>query len=237
MKDFDLKELSRCDGRDGNPTCIAHGGRVFDVSKSRLWAGGHHMNRHRAGNDLTADIKAAPHGLEVLERYPRIGALKKEEAPDMERPGALSWLFARSPFLRRHPHPMTVHFPIVFMFSVPLFNVIYLMTGIKSFELTALHCLGAGILFTPLALITGLATWWVNYCAKPLRAVTIKMWASGFMVITQVAVFVWRIAAPDVLNSFGLGSAVYFLLVVSLLILVSIIGWFGASLTFPLEEE
>ena len=149
MKEFDLKELSACDGRKGRRTCIAHGDRVIDVSESDLWKGGLHMQRHHAGNDLTSDIKLAPHGLEVLERYPQVGILKKEDSPEIKVPKALAWLLDRYPILKRHPHPMTVHFPIVFMFAVPLFNVLYLITGFKSFEITALHCLGAGILFTP----------------------------------------------------------------------------------------
>jgi predicted heme/steroid binding protein/uncharacterized membrane protein len=235
VKEFDRKELSKYNGEDGNRTYIAHGDRVIDVSKSQLWEGGLHMNRHHAGNDLTADIEAAPHGLEVLERYPQVGILKVEEAPKIKIPKALQWLLARFPFLKRHPHPMTVHFPIVFMFAVPLFNVMYLITGVKSFEITALHCLGAGILFTPVSVITGLSTWWLNYFAKPMREVTIKMCCSGLMVATQIAVFVWRILDPDVLEAFGFGSVVYLFLVMSLFMLVSITGWFGASLTFPME--
>jgi uncharacterized membrane protein len=113
----------------------------------------------------------------------------------------------------------------------------YLITGFKSFEITALHCLGAGILFTPVAVMTGLFRWWPKYLARPVRAVTIKKRVSLILVVTQIAVFVWRFLAPDVLDTFGFGSVAYCFLVMSLFMLVSIIGWFGASLTFPLEEE
>jgi uncharacterized membrane protein len=208
---------------------------VIDVSESDLWKGGLHMQRHHAGNDLTSDIKLAPHGLEVLERYPQVGILKKEDSPEIKVPKALAWLLDRYPILKRHPHPMTVHFPIVFMFAVPLFNVLYLITGFKSFEITALHCLGAGILFTPVSVVTGLMTWWLNYFARPMTPVTIKQWVSVLLVGAQIAVFVWRILVPDILNTFGFGSVIYFFLVLSLFMLVTIIGWFGASLTFPVE--
>ena len=50
---------------------VVHKGRVIDVSQSRLWASGLHMNRHHAGNDLSADIQAAPHAPDVLDRYPQ----------------------------------------------------------------------------------------------------------------------------------------------------------------------
>ena len=88
------------------------------------------------------------HGPEVLERFPQVGALKQQKESEVEMPAVLSWLLARYPMLRRHPHPMTVHFPIVFMFSATVFNVLYLITGVRAFELTALHSLGAGI-FSP----------------------------------------------------------------------------------------
>ena len=237
MKEFDLEELSQCNGREGKPVYIVHKGKVIDVSESKLWRGGRHMNRHNAGNDLSADIGAAPHGLEVLDRYPQIGVLREGGACEIKVPRFLEHLIAKVPFLKRHPHPMTVHFPIVFMFSVPVFNVIYLLTGVRSFEITALHCLGAGILFTPVAIATGWYTWWLNYFAKPLRAVAIKKGVSLLLIITEIAVFVWRIAVPDILDTFGFGSVVYFFLVVSLFLLVMIIGWFGASLTFPIEQE
>lgn len=236
MKELDPKELPKYNGEHSNPTYIAHGGRVIDVSRSELWKGGLHMQRHHAGNDLTADIEGAPHGLEVLERYPQVGILKKEE-PGIRIPRTVSWLLDRFPRLKRHPHPMTIHFPIVFMFAVPAFNVIYLITGFKPFEITALHCLGAGILFTPVAMTTGWFTWWLNYLARPVRTVTIKKRVSFILVVTQITVFVWRILAPDVLDTFGFGSVVYCFLVMSLFMLVSIIGWFGASLTFPLADK
>lgn len=237
MKEFDLETLSEFNGEEGKPIYIAHEGKVFDVSKSKLWKKGLHMKRHHAGVDLTTDLKAAPHGIEVLNRYPQVEVLKKKGVPEITVPAALSWLLARVPMLRRHPHPMTVHFPIVFMFATTVFNVLYLATGIKSFEVTALHCLGAGILFTPAAILTGLYTWWLNYLAKPVRAVAIKLRVSLIMFAIQVGAFIWRVADPDILDSTETWRILYIILVVSLLPLVTIIGWFGAKLTFPIEGE
>lgn len=48
-KPFDAKALAECDGTAGKPSCIAVDGVVYDVSASRLWKGGLHMKRHRAG--------------------------------------------------------------------------------------------------------------------------------------------------------------------------------------------
>jgi uncharacterized membrane protein len=132
---------------------------------------------------------------------------------------------------------MTVHFPIVFSLSTTMFNFLYLITGIESFETTALHCLGAGVLFTPPVMATGLYTWWLNYMAKPITPVKIKIVASFVLLIISVIAFSWRVLVPDVLHSFTALSAVYFLLILALTPLVIIIGWYGANLSFPIERD
>lgn len=237
MKEFDLAEIEKCNGKDGSPVYIVHKGNVYDVSESRLWKTGTHMKRHPAGKDLTVDIQAAPHDANVLERYPKVGTLRKEEVAEIEIPTVLAGLLARYPMLRRHPHPMTVHFPIVFMFSTTLFNILFLISGYRPFELTAFHCLGTGILFTIVTILTGLYTWWLNYLSKPSRATTIKKRTSIIMLIVAAVAFVWRVISPNVMAPLQGAGFIYLLLILSLLPLVTVIGWFGAELTFPVEKE
>ncbi len=237
MKEFELEALDEYDGKDGRPVYIVHQGRVFDVSQSRLWKGGLHMKRHHAGTDLTTDFGGAPHGLEVFDRYPQVGVVKQTEAFEQPMPAMLARLLVRFPFLRRHPHPMTVHFPIVFMLSATIFNLLYLVTGVASFESTAFHCLGAGVLFMPVVIITGLYTWWLNYMAKPITPIKIKLFVSLILFLAAVTLFVWRFQSPAVLDSPGGEKGLYFLLTMALSPLVIIIGWFGANLTFPIEKE
>jgi predicted heme/steroid binding protein/uncharacterized membrane protein len=237
MKEFDSKELETCNGQDGKPVYVVHQGRVIDVTKSKLWKGGLHMKRHHSGKDMTTEIKAAPHGVEVLERYPQVGVVREEDAADRRIPEPLTWLLARVPMLRRHPHPMTVHFPIVFMFSATIFNILYLVTGLPAFEVTALNCLGGGVLFTPVAILTGFYTWWLNYQARPVRAVKIKRTVSLLLYGVEIIAFIWRLLVPDILTTFHPASAIYLVLVLSFLPLVTIIGWHGAKLTFPIERE
>ena len=163
--------------------------------------------------------------------------LKEREVPARKMPEMLARLLVQFPILRRHPHPMTVHFPIVFMFSATMFTLLYLVTGIAAFELTGLHCLGAGIIFTPVVMGTGYFTWWLNYMAKPLRPVTIKQRVSIILLSIEVIAFVWRLTSPDILMSFRFVSGIYLMLIISLFPLALVLGWFGASLTFPIEKE
>ncbi len=235
MMEFDPESIAQFDGTDGKPIYIVHQGRVFDVSESRMWKGGLHMKRHHAGKDLTTDIQAAPHGLEVLERYPQVGVVR-QKAPAPASPGFLRKLVEKYPILRRHPHPMTVHFPIAFLLAAPLFNVLYLATGLGAFETTSFHCLAAGLLFTPIVMATGFLTWRINYMGRRLRPVDVKMAVSSLMFVVSLAAFLWRLERPHLADSFGTAGTVYLLLTLSLIPMVSVIGWYGAKLTFPVER-
>ncbi|MGC8491471.1 MAG: DUF2231 domain-containing protein [Syntrophobacteraceae bacterium] len=234
--ELSLEELAEKDGKEGKPVYIAYEGSIYDVSGSKLWKTGTHMRRHAAGRDLSVDIGAAPHGPEVLERFPRVGVVKR--APSSEKEGVtfLEPLFAKFPILRRHPHPMTVHFPIVFMLSAPFFTLLYLVTGRPSFDTTAFYCLAAGLFFTPIVMLTGFATWLVNYLGRPLRPVNIKIAFSILMLAVSLAAFIWRETVPGVLTNLQGAGYLYPVLLFSLAPLVAVIGWNGAKLTFPVEK-
>ena len=236
MKEFDSDELAKYNGENGNPVYVAYDGKVYDISESKLWRNGVHMKRHHAGAELTTDLQAAPHEKDVLERFPQVGVFKKV-ADERAIPQPIDWLISRYPFFRRHPHPMTVHFPIVFMFSTTVFNLLYLITGIQAFETTAFHCLGGGIIFTVVAIATGIYTWWLNYMAKMLRPVKIKIPLSLIMLAVAVVIFIWRVAVPDIMDSLQGSGIIYLALVISLSVLITIIGWNGAAMTFPIEKE
>ncbi len=242
LKEFTLAELAEYHGAEGRRAYIAFKGRVYDVSDSALWAGGEHMVVHLAGRDLTGEFAEAPHGEEVFQRYPQVGVLREEtgeeEISRTPKPGFWDRLFKRFPVLKRHPHPMVVHFPIVFFVSSPIFAVLFLLTGEGSFETTGWHCLGGGVLFTPVALVTGLLTWWRNYELRPLRPIIIKLVLTPLLLAVGAGAFIWRWLAPDILLSLNHWTGkVYLALVCSTFPLVSLIGWYGATLTFPLHEE
>jgi hypothetical protein len=57
------------------------------------------------------------------------------------------------------------------------------------------------------------------------------------LLIIQIILFVWRISDPDVLVSIQSINILYLLLVLALIPIITIIGWFGASMTFPVEKS
>jgi predicted heme/steroid binding protein/uncharacterized membrane protein len=234
MEQWDESSLAKFDGQDGKPTHIAHQGRVYDVSASKLWREGLHMNRHRAGQDLTAFLSAEPHGEEVFTRYPQVGTLKEKESRAL--PAFLSHLLERFPILRRHPHPVAVHFPIVFFLSVFVFDILYVITGRSPFHDTSRFCLIAGLLMLPPAMMTGFYTWWLNYLAQPMTAVARKIQCSSLLLVLSTAALFWRTNVPDILDPLRTASILYLLLVLALWPLVITIGYIGGSLVFPHEK-
>ena len=76
MKEFTEEELVQYNGKNRNPVYVAYNGNVYDVSASFLWKDGVHQVFHRAGVDLTDALEQAPHGGDVLEKFPVVGILR-----------------------------------------------------------------------------------------------------------------------------------------------------------------
>ena len=234
VKEFSRGELAQFNGEDGKPVYIAYEGKVYDASASKLWKTGLHMRRHQAGADLSEEIGGAPHGVEVLQRLPQVGTLKAEKDPmDEHIPEIILAVFRKIPMLRRHPHPMTVHFPIAFMMLFPVLNILYLVTGKKSFDISAFHVLVAGLVFTPVALLTGPYNWWINYAGKWSKIIAVKMFGSLILITLILVIFMWRILVPDIMLEPSGARIIYIMLSLTLPPIVSVLGWFGAKMTFP----
>lgn len=66
-------------GDDADEKWIAHNGIVYDVTDCPNWRGDLHRNLHFPGQDLSSELKDAPHADEVFN-YPcikRVGRLAK----------------------------------------------------------------------------------------------------------------------------------------------------------------
>jgi len=74
---FTQSELSQFNGKNGARIYIAYQGRVYDVTSSFLWQNGKHQVTHLAGKDLTDQLPEAPHGVELLNRFPVVGRLSE----------------------------------------------------------------------------------------------------------------------------------------------------------------
>ena len=71
---YTLQQLALRNGKDKPQIWIAYKGKIYDVTDSRLWRNGLHYE-HWAGQDLTPELKDAPHTESVFERFPLVGEL------------------------------------------------------------------------------------------------------------------------------------------------------------------
>lgn len=229
------EELGRCNGEEGRPTWVAVEGKVYDLSQSPLWKRGLHMNRHRSGQDLTVYLDAAPHGREVLSRgtVREVGHLLEGEEESI---GPFwSRLFQIYPILRRHPHPMTIHFPIAYLIGGALFIFLDLiLPSIAPFEEMAFAMLILAFLFTPPAIGTGWLTWQVNYAGRRVPQITRKIQLAVLLVLLEIACLLLRILGPGERTGLGwIYPALVFLLTANVLLL----GHYGGQLTLPYKKE
>ncbi|MBN1348000.1 hypothetical protein JXJ21_01190 [candidate division KSB1 bacterium] len=231
-------QLSKNNGKDGNAAYVAVNAKVYDVTESRLWKNGVHMNRHQAGEDLSAALSAAPHGAEVLNKFSQPGTLKPDEMPESSPvPGWLMKLLDAYPFFKRHPHPMVVHFPMAFFITAPLFLFWYYVIDPAQSLLDAvlyMHILGT--LALPVALLTGWLSWLVNYLGKANSKITQKIILSIFVLIADIIVLISLLSNPAVLTDPGGIQLAIPILIFSYLPVVSIIGALGGSLVFPVHK-
>lgn len=232
MKEFTPEELSTFNGEAERPVYVALEGRVYDVSKSRLWSKGIHMNRHPAGNDLSGDIIAAPHGKEVLERYPQVGLLQQEAREEMSHlPLLLQGLLQKIPMARRHPHPMVVHFPIAYLMASSLFVILHLLLRDPSFERTAFYLLVLGSLASPFAMATGLLTWWINYRLKLSPLVKKKIALSAVLLVLESILLLWKGTKEEAFSS------IFGIMALLLVPIVTLLGYYGGQMTFPERKK
>lgn len=238
MKVYTAEELSRVDGTDGSTVLVVVNGKVYDVSHSKKWGRGRHMNRHQAWRDLSADINAAPHGLEVLERFEVVGTYEvtRKHSGEGLKATISSWL-DRHPLFRRHPHPAVVHLPIGVSAALILFEAAALLTVSPATEWAALLCLIVAVVSLPAAMITGYFTWWMNYDAIASPTILRKRRLAWIALVLGLSAVIWRgmlLENPVQLTDFRV--VIYAAAVLALSVIVAIIGFLGGTLTFPYEK-
>ena len=77
MKSYTKNQLALRNGQDREEIWVAVHGIIYDVSESRMWKNGRHYE-HWAGQDLTEELKDAPHLPQVLDKFNKVGYLLNE---------------------------------------------------------------------------------------------------------------------------------------------------------------
>ena len=74
MDSYTRSQLALRNGQDREEIWIAYRGIIYDASPSRHWRKGLHYG-HWSGQDLTEELKDAPHAEEVFKRLQVVGTL------------------------------------------------------------------------------------------------------------------------------------------------------------------
>jgi predicted heme/steroid binding protein len=76
IPEYTRGELALRNGQDMDEIWLAFKSVIYDASQSRYWKKGFHYE-HWAGQDLTDELKDAPHTIQVFERLTIVGKLLK----------------------------------------------------------------------------------------------------------------------------------------------------------------
>ena len=74
LPEYTIVQLSLRNGVEKEEVWIAYKGLIYDVSLSRLWRNGEHYE-HWAGQDLTHELKDAPHTVKVFDKFKIVGKI------------------------------------------------------------------------------------------------------------------------------------------------------------------
>ena len=230
MRKFTKSEMENTKGPDGKCTLVAVNGKVYDISSSNMWMNNVHVKSHYSGQDLSLEIQAAPHGLEVLSHLRQVGVLIEEQADIKD--GSYPPLIVKK-LLRHHPHPMMVHFPIVLSLVAGVFILAYIIFGKKHYEIFTLYCVIIAALSTPGVIGTGLLSWKYNYNTVWTPIYRRKIFLSLLLVAMQVSGLLTRIY---IVNGKNLDSPAYWFyatLVLGMTPTIILLGYLGGKITFP----
>jgi predicted heme/steroid binding protein len=72
---YTRSQLALRNGQDKDLIWVAYQGKIYDVTRSRLWRNGKHYE-HWAGQDLTNELADAPHNFNVFDKFEVVGILE-----------------------------------------------------------------------------------------------------------------------------------------------------------------
>ncbi len=221
-------ELQQYNGKEGKPIYISYKGKIYDVSKSKLWKDGVHMNIHEAGEDLTNDLSGAPHGEEVLDKFEQVGILENEsEYLYIDKKESLRDLYRKF-----HPHPTLVHFPIASLFLGALLQFLFLITKTSSFESAAFYSILFATVFQFPAIISGISSWWLNYDSTLTPIFRNKLRYSAILLFMTCFVVIIRLFIGDISFRDDILSLTYNIIIFINVPVVFILGFYGGKITW-----
>lgn len=225
MKKDDLQQYN---GKEGSKSYVSYQGKVYDVTDSRLWKNGKHVNRHEAGMDLSEAMESAPHGADVLERFQQVDTitgfrLKVEKG----RKAVIKKLYRMF-----HPHPMLIHFPMGLLGFTVIMQILFLYTGKPSFEVSAFYSLVTAVVFMIPTVFSGVVSWWVNYELAVTKIFMLKLSFSVILFAMGLVELLIRFSVPDVAYGTGALGIFFNFMIFANIPVLGVIGYNGGKLSW-----
>lgn len=232
MRQFSEEELQKYNGRDGMPAYIAYKGVVYDVTSSKFWKEGAHFKKHFAGCDLTAAMENAPHSDEVFANYPSVGQFVSPGplTPENKKERYRLW------YVKYHPHPAVVHFPIALHYFSAFTDVLFLLNPSREYETAVFLSFLIATVMGLFALVTGMFSWWINYNFSTSKPFVIKLIGALFTLIIGVIPLGQKLLNPDVAFSTGIDGITYHAIIFITVISITIVGYYGGKITWGAKQ-
>lgn len=232
MRQFSEEELRQYNGQDGMPAYIAFKGKVYDVTLSEFWKEGTHFKKHFAGYDLSAAMADAPHGDEVFENYPCVGQflIPCPVTPENKKERYRLW------YVKYHPHPAAVHFPIALHYFSAFADGLFLANPSSEYETAVFLSFLIATVMGFFALLTGVFSWWINYDFSTSKPFVIKLIGAVFTLIIGVVPLSQKLLNPDIAFSTGMDGIIYHAVIFITVISITIVGYYGGKITWGAKE-
>ncbi|MBN1297952.1 hypothetical protein JXA80_14335 [bacterium] len=248
MNKIRLDDLKKRMMPGSSEVLIAHDGKVYDVSASPLWKTGVHMKRHAAGEDLTRSLDAAPHGSEVLEKFPVIALVDSDPAVSKTSatsslPGGPETLAHKGlPVMPRgflgfvlnlHPHPVSVHFPIALSMTAAALSVLGWIFESHFLITAGFTNLIIATIAMPATIATGYLSFHYNYGHRWTRTFRAKQCLSILLFAVALIAILIHWAAPGKIEQPSGWLHAYLILTIMLIPIAGATGYLGGTITFP----
>ena len=172
--------------------------------------------------------------VEIFTDTPEVGQNTGAPALPESKPSRLASISAlvSELILKHHLHPITVHTPNGIVPMATVFLVVAISFHLPLFATAALYSLVFVLITMPAVLFTGYTVWQKRYQGALTPLFKIKISASVVVVLTLLALVIWRAVCPEIITTPSTGRWIYIGVSFVLLAAVGLAGHMGGKLVF-----
>jgi uncharacterized membrane protein len=117
-------------------------------------------------------------------------------------------------------------------FFAALMQLLFLLTSLSSFELSAIYAFFVATIMAIPAISAGFLSWWINYDKQTTKIFKNKITFSIILVLIGITGIVIRVTNPDISSTNSLAFIIYNVLIFANLPIVLFIAYEGGKITW-----